>query len=109
MIIKYSRNYEDSLIKAYIETFSASPWNEVWDYKWVQDRVRWIESVPNFIGIVSVQQQRVCGALLGYGKPYRDKSDFEIVEMYALPSFQGMGIGEIHKLNLESLVYCISV
>ncbi len=101
MLTKYSKEHENLLIKAYIETFAGEPWNEVWDYEWVLNRVRWIESVPNFIGIVAVEDDRVVGALLGYAKPCRDKLDFEILELFVLPSYQGKGMGKKLVANLE--------
>jgi aminoglycoside 6'-N-acetyltransferase I len=96
----YKREHEDSLIKAFIETFVGEPWNETWEYSWVLNRIRWLENVPNFIGKVCLENERVVGALLGYAKPFRDKLDYEILELFVLPDYQGKGFG---KLLIEDL------
>lgn len=102
MVSNYKKEFEDSLIKAYIETFAGEPWNEVWEYEWVLNRVRWLESVPNFNGKIVLDGNRVVGALLGYAKPFRDRLDFEILELFVLPSYQGKGIGRSLVTELEA-------
>lgn len=102
MLTEYKSIHEESLIEAYIETFSGEPWNEVWEPDWVLNRVRWVSNVPNFTGLVAIQDDEVVGALLGYAKPFKDKLDFEILELFVLPSFQGKGIGKSLIKELES-------
>lgn len=101
MLVKYRKEYEDSLIRSYIETFSEEPWNDVWDYDWVLNRIRWVAEVPNFTGIVAIEDERVVGALLGYAKPFREKLDFEILELFVVPSYQGKGLGKLLVRELE--------
>lgn len=93
MISEYKKDYEDSLIKAYIQTFAGEPWNEKWEFDWVLKRIQWVESVPNFKGFVAFEDGVLVGGLLGYSKPYKAKNDFEILELFVLPDFQSNGIG----------------
>ena len=101
MVTDYSTEYENSVIEAYIETFADEPWNEVWEYDWVLKRLRWVESVPNFIGKIVLDGDKVIGALLGYAKPFRGRLDFEILELFVLPDFQGKGLGRKLVEELE--------
>ena len=101
MLVNYNKDYEESLIQAYIETFSGEPWNEKWDYEWVLNRIRWISNVPNFIGKVAIENEKIVGALLGYAIPFREKLDFEILELFVLPTYQGKGLGKALVTELE--------
>ena len=101
MIVNYNPDLEESLIQGYIKTFAGEPWNEIWEHQWVLDRVRWISSVPNFIGKVAVENGEVVGALLGYTLPFKGKLNFDIVELFVLPSSQGNGVGKSLIKELE--------
>ena len=102
MLVIYSNDYEESLIEAYIETFSGEPWNETWDHEWVLNRIRWVSNVPNFVGKIAIENGQVVGALLGYGIPFREKLDFEILELFVLPTHQGKGLGKAMVKELEN-------
>lgn len=98
---KYEQQFRDSLTKTYIDTFSQPPWNEHWESQWVESRVNWIASVPGFSGYVAVIGDEVVAAILGYGMPFRDRLDFEILELFVHPTQQGKDIGKKLVAKLE--------
>ena len=51
---------------------------------------------------MAIENGNVIGALLGYAKPFREKLDFEILDLFVLPSFEGKGIGKTLIKELEA-------
>jgi len=94
MIIEFDQTYLDETIKVYIETFKSEPWNEIWEYDWVLKRIEWLASLPKFKGYIKLQNNKVIGSILGHSKPYKGRDDFEIVELFVAPDFQGKGVGK---------------
>lgn len=82
------------VIDLYIEVFSKPPWNEKWEKQWVEDRIQWITSMPNSQSIVGEKENKIIGAAFGFGKPYKGKLEFEIIELFVSTESQNQGNGK---------------
>ncbi len=102
MIVEFNKKYIDNLIKVYIETFIGDPWNEVWEYDWVLERIEWLTSLPKFKGYLKLESDKVIGSVLGYQEPFKGRSHFEILELFVSPIFQRKGVGKELVDFLES-------
>lgn len=104
MIQTFEKKHTEQTIQTYIKSFSDEPWNEVWQPDWIANRLDWLQSIPTFRGFVAIENQQVVGAILGYSKPYKDRNDFEVLEMFVDPDHQGQGIGKALMETLSGYV-----
>lgn len=89
-----------SISQLYVSVFSNPPWNEFWQYDWAHERLGWIYRSQDFIGFVA-KDNKIIGAILGYGVPFKGKQGDRIVEFFVDTSYQNKGIGNKLLLRLE--------
>lgn len=89
-----------SISQLYVSVFSNPPWNEFWQYDWAHERLGWIYRSQDFIGFVA-KDNKIIGAILGYGVPFKGKQGYQIVEFFVDTRYQNKGIGNKLLLRLE--------
>jgi aminoglycoside 6'-N-acetyltransferase I len=97
------------LLLIYVDVFTASPWNENWQYEDVISRLEWLYDTKGFIGIAAESTQGIAGSILGIMQPTKDMNSFQIREFFVRPALQSKGIGEKliskleHRLKTENV------
>ena len=82
-----------NLCELYLKVFTSDPWHEEWNEFWVNERLNWLVNSPGFYGYYVEINQCPVGAILGNTRPFKGEVEFEVVELFINPSFQGKGIG----------------
>ena len=85
----------------YVSVFTNPPWNEHWQYKWAYERLNWIDRSHNFVGLLSLDNDKINGAILGYFIPFKGKKGFKLVEFFVDTNYQNKGIGTKLLTQLE--------
>ena len=77
----------------YVSVFTNPPWNEDWEYEWAYERLNWVYQCQDFVGLVSLNDSKINGAILGYFIPFRGKKGFKLAEFFVDTNYQNKGIG----------------
>lgn len=81
-------------VDLFIETFSAEPWNDVYDSR--EQVVKFFENYMNnnyFVGYVLKQQEEIIALSLGEKKPWINGLEYYIDQFCVSRELQGSGIG----------------
>ena len=89
------------LSQLYIDVFSAPPWNEHWELKWAEDRIKAVIQSDKFYGLKAEQNGIIVAACIGRLMPLMGKKDYDLVEFYVDAERQGQGIGDMLLNALE--------
>ncbi|MCT2534240.1 GNAT family N-acetyltransferase [Aquibacillus koreensis] len=91
--------------KLYMDVFSKSPWNELWNYQAANDRLLSLFHHPSAycIGVYNSEQVLI-GFLIGHTENWLGVTHFLIKEMCVSAPMQGQGVGSIMLSSLER--YC---
>ncbi|MCJ8312892.1 MAG: GNAT family N-acetyltransferase [Saccharospirillaceae bacterium] len=91
----------------YVNVFKAPPWNENWEQQWALERLTNIFHCPNFKGFIIEQDSVIIGSIMGRGTTFQGKKEFEICELFIVPTKQGLGFGSalydhlLAELNIQ--------
>lgn len=91
----------ESISHLYVSVFSNPPWNETWQYDWAYERLNWVYRAQGFRRFVTVESDRLIGAILGHDVPFKGKKEFQIVEFFVDSDRQNKGIGTNLLLELK--------
>ena len=90
-----------SISQLFISVFNSPPWNEHWKYKWAYERLSWIYQSRNFVGLISLNDSKINGAVLGYFIPFKGKKGFKVIEFFVDTDYQDRGVGTKLLRQLE--------
>ena len=90
-----------SISQLYVSVFTSPPWNEYWEYRWAYERLNWIYQSQDFAGFISLDGNKINGAILGYFIPFKGKKGFKIIEFFIDTNYQNKGIGTKLLTQLE--------
>ena len=91
----------NAISQLYVSVFSSSPWNEYWEYQWAYERLNWIYQSQGCAGLLSLDEDKIIGATLGYFVPFKGKKRFKVVEFFIDTNYQNRGIGTKLLRQLE--------
>lgn len=83
----------DELCDLYVEVFKQEPWNEEWKLEWAKERLTYILDLKYSEGLIAENTNKVMGAILGRGVPFKGEFSFEVVEFFVSPNLRNKGIG----------------
>lgn len=86
----------------FVKAFNAPPWNDEWTEEVAYKRLRQMLDCDGAYGIIGMEEDRVCGFILGCREHYYDAPHFQIKELCVLPDVQGGGAGTALMRELES-------
>lgn len=94
------------LAKMYVDAFNAPPWNDRWTVETVTKRLLQMVHCDGFYGLLSYENDKVCGMILGNHEVFYDCIHFNIKEFCVCSKIRGTGIGstllkEFEKRLLE--------
>ena len=93
-ILPIDEDHLEELYGLHINVYSQPPWNEHWERQWVDDRYQLILSSKLALGFVAIKNDRVCGAILGRGIPFKGELEFEVCELFVANDLQREGVGQ---------------
>lgn len=85
----------------YISVFKEAPWNEEWRLNQAVERLMGIYNSPGFYGLLHEDMDNPVAVILGRSLTFRNWKEFEIMELFVNPAYQGMGIGSELVKQLE--------
>ncbi|MGL5347256.1 MAG: GNAT family N-acetyltransferase [Peptostreptococcaceae bacterium] len=99
----YDISIEDvkRLAELYVETFNSEPWNDNWTIETAQKRLQQIINVEDFYGILAVDNNVLCGMILGSEEQFYDGTMFNIKEFCVRNGMRGKGIGSWIFIEFE--------
>ncbi len=86
----------------YVSVFKEPPWNEEWQTEWAKDRLTGIYNSPGFYGLLYADSAKPIASILGRSLTFKSWKEFEIMELFVNPKYQGKGIGTELVKQLES-------
>ena len=87
--------------RLYVSVFTNPPWDEHWEYKWAYERLNWIYQSQDFAGLLSLDEGKINGAILGYFIPFKGNKGFKLVEFFVDTNYRNKGIGTKLLTQLE--------
>ena len=85
----------------YVSVFNEPPWDEEWQTEWAKDRLTGIYNSPGFYGLLHEDSDKPITSVLGRSLTFKSWKEFEIVELFVNPKYQGNGIGSELVMQLE--------
>ena len=82
-----------ALAELYVEAFNAPPWNDQWTVESAAKRLSQMMNCEGFYGLVSVEDDRICGMILGNHEIFYDCTHFNIKEFCVDIKLRGAGVG----------------
>lgn len=90
----------------YVAAFGDDPWNEDWSLETARTRLAELLEMPRFVGYGLVVAEGETDALvavaMGHATTWSTGSEYELVEFYVAPGWQGRGYGSRLLAHLES-------
>lgn len=91
-----------ALAKIYMDTFNAEPWLEKWTEKTAQKRISSVLSHSSSFGLVSEDDGKIVGMILGEEEQYFDGVVFNVKEFCVRNELRGKGIGKALLAEFEN-------
>lgn len=91
-----------ALAKIYMDTFNAEPWFEKWTEKTAQKRISSVLSHSGALGLVSEDDGKIVGMILGEEEQYFDGVVFNVKEFCVRNELRGKGIGKALLAEFEN-------
>ena len=91
-----------ALVKIYMDTFNAEPWFEKWTEKTAQKRLSSVLSHSGSFGLVSEDDGKIVGMILGEEEQYFDGVVFNVKEFCVRNELRGKGIGKALLAEFEN-------
>lgn len=91
-----------ALAKIYMDTFNAEPWFEKWTEKTAQKRLSSVLSHSSSFGLVSEDDGKIVGMILGEEEQYFDGVVFNVKEFCVRNELRGKGIGKVLLAEFEN-------
>ena len=91
-----------ALAKIYMDTFNAEPWFEKWTEKTAQKRLSSVLSYSGSFGLVSEDDGKIVGMILGEEEQYFDGVVFNVKEFCVRNELRGKGIGKALLAEFEN-------
>lgn len=73
--------------------YAQPPWNERWDAKRAERRIKAILQNFGAFGLAAVEEGAVIGGVLGYIDPYAEEDFFFVSELFVIPQHRRCGHG----------------
>ena len=88
-----TENHLDELVRLYVDTFNAAPWNDEWTFETARKRLYMMLHTEVSFGLCVYHEGQMCGALLGAMEQFYDGLMFEVKEFWVKNKMRGNGIG----------------
>lgn len=100
-------NIEDvsDLVEIYIETFNSSPWNDKWTVETASKRLIQMINSECFYGLISSENNKVNGLILGHEEQFYDGLMFNVKEFCVKHELRGVGLGRKIFEEFEERLY----
>lgn len=101
-----TKSHLPEIAKMYVEAFNAPPWKDKWTIETVSKRLVQMMNCEGFLGLICLEENVICGMILGNMEYFFDCNHFNIKEFCVRLSLRGTGIGtqllnEFEKRLLE--------
>lgn len=81
--------------------YAQPPWNERWNARRAERRIKAILQNYGAFGLAAVEGDSIVGGVLGYIDPYAEEDFFFVSELFVLPQHQSCGVGRALLTALE--------
>ena len=91
----------NELAKIYVDTFNSSPWNDEWSIETASKRLKQMINCEGFYGIMTYEEDILCGMILGSEEQFYDGIMFNIKEFCVKNELRNKGIGSKILIEFE--------
>lgn len=93
----------DTIVKNYIEVFSAEPWNDKLTVPQIEKYIQIMENMNTFIGYIFEDTDKtMVGCALGFIRPWYQGKEYHMDTFFIVNNSQKNGLGDIFLKDIKN-------